>query len=145
MPTTYLAGMKTAKIIFTAIFMIALNTGNAQMKQYVFKDTFQIDLNDENPIYELEMDTLDNRENRRVKFCFTVAPTDSILFIERAFTSDPHYICDWPKEALQSGVVYEFSVCYVRKIGPDRKTMGFIMSNGTRVSFRFKSHWLGDY
>lgn len=69
---------------------------------------------------------------------FKYIGTDTVS-ITRAWTSDPHYICKYPQEPLVSGKIYSMSVCFYfgGQQGQFQKVMGFNLSNGAVVSFRF--------
>ena len=59
--------------------------------------------------------------------------------IIRAWTGDPHFICDYPKEPLKKGKIYTFNICFHfkdRKV-PFNKEMGFDLSNKRRIDFTF--------
>lgn len=60
------------------------------------------------------------------------------VVITRSWTSDPHFICDYPKEPLMPGKTYSFTVCFVNRCGPLNKTMGIDLSDGSTIPFRFK-------
>lgn len=61
------------------------------------------------------------------------------VYIRKPFTSDPHFICEYPKEPLVSGKIYSFEVCFthINRLGCFNKSMGFILSNDSVIIFRF--------
>ncbi len=72
---------------------------------------------------------------------FKYIGTDSLsVFITRTWTTDPHYICKFPREPLIPGEIYELTICFwhQNRIGAFQKTMGINLSNGERITFRFK-------
>lgn len=64
------------------------------------------------------------------------------VVIVKAWTNDPHFICGYPKEPLINGQIYSFTVCFSNngRIGRFNKIMGFDLSSGERISFRFKAN-----
>ncbi len=64
------------------------------------------------------------------------------VYIRRAWTGDPHYICRYPNEPLVYGKIYTFEVCFSfqSRQGPMWKQMGFELSNDKRINFLFKGH-----
>ncbi len=63
--------------------------------------------------------------------------SDTIHFV-RAFTSDPHFICGYPKGPIVPNQVYWIKICMhrMRRVGPSRKTMGLQTNTGERFNFR---------
>ena len=66
------------------------------------------------------------------------------LRITKAWTGDPHFICDYPKEDLIPDKVYSFNVCFSHKgrEGIMNKQMGFDLSDGNRVFMRFTGEYV---
>lgn len=66
------------------------------------------------------------------------------LRIVKAWTGDPHYICDYPKEDLIPNKVYSFKVCFSHKgrEGIMNKQMGFDLSDGNRVFMQFTAEYV---
>ena len=66
------------------------------------------------------------------------------VWITNAFTNDPHYICQWPKEMLIPGKVYAFKVCFTfqGRPGSFNKVMGFHLSNGISITYRVEGRVL---
>lgn len=63
---------------------------------------------------------------------------DEPVMINKAWTGDPHFICEYPKDSLVPGQHYKFVVCfYTKRHGKMAKSMGFRFSNGEMVVFRF--------
>jgi len=64
------------------------------------------------------------------------------VVIVKAWTNDPHFICGYPKEPLINGEIYSFTVCFSNngRAGHFNKIMGFDLSSGERISFRFKAN-----
>lgn len=63
---------------------------------------------------------------------------DSAVVITKAWTNDPHYICDYPTEPLIPGKVYAFSTCFSFFPGQFQKRMGFNLSNGEVITLIYK-------
>ncbi len=63
-------------------------------------------------------------------------------FIIRAWTGDPHYICEYPKHGLIKDKIYSMKICFAfkHKRGLFSKDMGLVLSNGDRIVFRFKGN-----
>ena len=66
------------------------------------------------------------------------------LRITKAWTGDPHFICDYPKEDLIPDKVYSFKVCFSHKgrEGKMHKQMGFDLSDGNRVFMLFSGEYI---
>lgn len=76
--------------------------------------------------------------NTRLRKPFKVTGSSPVI-IERAWTGDPHFICEYPKEPLFSGKVYWMTVCFAQQSrrGPFNKAMGFTLSDGQTITFVF--------
>jgi hypothetical protein len=66
------------------------------------------------------------------------------LSIKKAWTNDPYYICDYPKEELIPNKIYAFTICFSHKgrVGIMNKQMGFDLSDGNRVFMRFTGEYV---
>jgi hypothetical protein len=75
--------------------------------------------------------------NRLVKY-FKIIGKDT-LYIRNAWTGDPHYICEYPREPLIPGKTYSITICfwYEGRPGFYQKAMGFDLSNGDRATYIF--------
>jgi hypothetical protein len=84
----------------------------------------------------------ENKNNEVIKY-FKYLGTDS-LFITKAWTGDPHYICYYPKELLIPNKIYYFKVCFANegRQGKLNKKMGFNFSNGNTITFKFTGTYL---
>lgn len=111
---------------------------NADSTKIIFKDT----------LHHFVFDTLDNhlgtipsKNNRVVKY-FKYLGTDSV-HITRTWTSDPHFICKYPKELLIPHKIYSIQVCFFHngRQGHFHKKMGFDLSNGNRILYRFTGQY----
>jgi hypothetical protein len=63
------------------------------------------------------------------------------VVISSPWTSDPHFICDYPREPMLPSRIYFFKVCFYfegRGGYLFNKMMGFELSNGQRISFQFR-------
>lgn len=81
--------------------------------------------------------------NNKLKKTFIYTGADTV-FITRTWTGDPHFICEYPKEAIVKGKSYSFTVCFWNEGRPGlfHKTMGFELSNGEMIAFIFKGNVL---
>ena len=81
-------------------------------------------------------------ENSSLVKHFKYIGKDTIV-ITRTWTGDPHFICEYPREALIPNKIYSIKICFWHegKQGKMHKSMGFGLSDGNRVVLRF----LGDY
>jgi len=110
----------------------------AQNQEVVLKDTvgdFVFDAIIEN------LDTVPMRNASMVKY-FKYIGSDTVK-IERAFTNDPHFICEYPRNIiLKKNFVYPFTICFWFQSGKGyfHKNMGFTFSNGQRVEFLFNGY-----
>lgn len=101
---------------------------------HVFKDT----------IFDFAFDSLNcqmldmSPKNTRLAKTFKYLGNDTV-FIRRAWTNDPHFICKFPNEPLQKGKIYTFDVCFAfeGREGPFNKAMGFELSNDKVITMRF--------
>lgn len=69
---------------------------------------------------------------------------EDTIWIQKAWTGDPHFICDWPKEPLRPNKVYEIKICFFHKGRRGRlsKKMGLLLSNGERITFHFTGRYV---
>ena len=76
--------------------------------------------------------------NTRVTKYFQYLGEDGVC-ITKAWSSDPHFICMYPKEILIPGKIYSYTICFIHqgRKGPIDKSMGFRFSNETFVAIRF--------
>ena len=102
----------------------------------VFKDT----------LYNLAFDSLKHdlgeiiprNENNRLTKHFIYVGNEPMSIIG-TWTSDPHFICDWPKGPLIPYKVYAYTVCFWHegRQGSMHKEMGFYLSNGEKITLIF--------
>ena len=112
------------------------DTANIVFKDTVFNIAFDSifhNLGNIIPTYE---------HNRLVKH-FKYIGTKPIL-ITKVWTSDPHFICDFPNEPLVPNKIYSFTVCFCHqgRQGNMTKVMGFELSDGNRISFQFTGKYI---
>jgi hypothetical protein len=83
-----------------------------------------------------------NKQNRLVKY-FKYVGTDPVL-ITRAWSGDPHYICDYPREPLVPNKIYSYTICFWHKgrQGKLNKLMGFNLSDGNSIVLRFTGEYV---
>jgi hypothetical protein len=108
--------------------------------QYTFRDTlgnFVLD----SATHNLGQISQSKENNKLVKH-FKYIGKEPIV-ITRAWTGDPHYICEYPKEPLVFNQVYSFTVCFWHRYGQDKlnKKMGFRLSDGSTITLLF----IGQY
>ena len=128
-------------IIFIILFLPLLSKGQAvDSIPTVFKDT----------VYNLAFDSLKHncgQINPEADSKYLVKHFKYIgkepLRIIKAWTGDPHFICDYPKEDLIPDKVYSFKVCFSHKgrEGKMHKQMGFDLSDGNRVFMLFTGNY----
>jgi len=107
--------------------------------QFVFRDT----------MFNLVFDSLTHNfgdikpiNNRLIKH-FKYIGTEPI-FISRTWTTDPHFICEYPKELLMPNTVYSYTICFYHQNGGGiiNKKMGFNLSDGNRITIHFKGQYI---
>lgn len=81
--------------------------------------------------------------NTKLRKPFKYIGTEPAI-ISRAFTGDPHFICEYPKEVLVPGKVYWMTVCFWHESrrGKFVKHMGFELTNGQHITFEFSGEVL---
>jgi hypothetical protein len=141
------------KELFILILTIASMPTNGQYKkpEHPLLDTTNITFRD--TIFNVALDSTShnlgniipsnaNGNNKIVKH-FKYLGTDTI-FIERSFTGDPHFICEYPREPLIPNKIYSFTVCFFHqeRQGKLNKHMGFVLSDGNRITFKFTGTYL---
>jgi len=91
-----------------------------------------------------EITTMNFNQKSRIVKHFKYLGSDTV-FILKAWTTDPHYICDYPKTRLIPNQIYSFKVCFYHQShgGSMNKSMGFIISNGQNILMRFKGRYVG--
>jgi hypothetical protein len=69
---------------------------------------------------------------------------DEPIIIRRAWTGDPHYICEYPTEPLIPNKIYSFKVCFCHqgRQGKMIKLMGFDLNDYERITLVFKGTYL---
>jgi len=107
----------------------------------IFKDT----------IFNFAFDSIDNNlgkivptnENNRLVKYFKYIGTEPII-ITRAWTGDPHFICEYPREPLIPNKFYSFTICFWHqgRQGKMSKLMGFYLSDGNRITLKFTGTYL---
>ena len=67
------------------------------------------------------------------------------VWIESTWTTDPHIICEYPRGVLINEAIYSFKACFALKYtGHFYKTMGFILSNGKKITFTFQGNVISN-
>ena len=135
--------MKQLMLIIVNIFFLLSGIAQSVEKKqasFQFKDT----------VYNFVFDSVNNDlglvepvniNNRMIKhFIYT---GDTPVIISGTKTSDPHFICDYPKEPIVKGKVYAFTVCFYFENGKGvfNKVMSLELSDGRSIYFRFKGRY----
>lgn len=96
-------------------------------------DSFKHNLGDVPTTFEYDL----------VKF-FKYTGTDTVKISNR-WTTDPHIIYDYPTGVLINDQIYSFKVAfYLKHTGHFYKTLGFILSNGNKITFTFHGNVVSD-
>lgn len=77
-------------------------------------------------------------ENFNLRKPFKYIGKDTVFILEGT-TTDPHFICEFPKEMLIPGKVYSVKFCFWHRNrrGQFNKTMGLHLNNGQHINFVF--------
>ena len=138
--------MKISCICILLLFSSAILLGQDLPTLYVSIDSSK--LNEfRDTIYDFAFDSLTcnmvNMPERQMTVTkkFKYLGHDEIR-IDGAWTGDPFFICDYPKEFLKKGKIYTFNICFYFKNrkGPFKREMGFDLSNKKRISFTFRGN-----
>jgi len=115
---------------------LAMDTLNMTFKDTVFNFAF------DSIAHNLGNIVPTNENNRLVKY-FKYIGKEPIV-ITRAWTGDPHFICEYPQEPLIPNKIYSFTICFWHqdRQGKMAKVMGFDLSDGNRISFMFTGTYL---
>lgn len=115
-------------------------TQSAIESEFKFRDT----------VYGIAIDSLNNDlglitpVDEPIYFLkhFTYTGTNEI-WITKTWTSDPHYICDYPKEKLIPNKIYSLKICLSHKSrsGMVNKQLGFYLSDGHMIQLHLKGHY----
>lgn len=107
----------------------------------VFKDTLH-NLVFDSTTHHLGMIQPTNEGTKLVKY-FKYIGTD-VELIMKAWTSDPHYICVYPKKPLIPNKIYSFTICFWHsgKRGKMNKEMGFNLLDNNKITLRFTGEYL---
>jgi len=131
-------------IILFIILILNAYSASAQHelnKEIVFKDTV-LNLAFDSLKHDLGKINPDKVGKYLVKH-FKYIGTEPLKIV-RAWTGDPHYICDYPEEELIPNKVYTYTICFSHKgkAGKMHKQMGFDLSNGKRVFMLIKGEYI---
>jgi len=136
-------------IIITFLFTTLVTYGQSEKSSKLSEDIINITFKD--TVFNFAFDSIahnlgnivpTNENNRLVKY-FKYIGTEPII-ITRAWTGDPHYICEYPRESLIPNKIYSFTICFYHqdRQGKMTKVMGFDLSDGNRISFKFTGTYL---
>jgi hypothetical protein len=136
-------------ILITFLFTTVVTYGQVGKSSKLSVDTLNMTFKD--TVFNFAFDSIahnlgniapKNENNRLVKY-FKYIGTEPIV-ITRAWTGDPHFICEYPREPLIPNKIYSFTVCFwhLDRLGKMTKVMGFDLSDGNRVSFMFTGTYL---
>lgn len=143
--------MTKLKILLLLVFIITtvLTYGQNEKAAKILLDTTNITFGDS--IFNMVVDSIFNNlgqivptnDNNRLVKHFKYIGTVPI-FITRVWTEDPHFICEYPKEQLIPHKIYSFTVCFCHqdRQGNMTKIMGFDLSDGNKISFKFKGTYI---
>jgi hypothetical protein len=83
--------------------------------------------------------------NTKLQIPFQYIGKDSVC-IARTWTNDPHYLSSYPQENLVPGKWYHLEVSFYHKDRPGyfSKMMGFYLSNGENILFKFSGTVMPD-
>jgi hypothetical protein len=124
-------------LLNSIVMLYGQKTTTLNPNSIVFKDT----------LFTIVTDSLSHNlgdippfNNKLVKY-FKYIGSESV-YITRAWTGDPHFICEYPTSPLIKGEIYSFTVCFSNqgRVGHFNKVMGFNLSSGERISFTFKGN-----
>lgn len=69
---------------------------------------------------------------------------DSPILLSHVFTSDPHFICEYPTEPILPGKIYSFKVCFtfsvIKGMREWREVMGFVLTTGEVINLKFQGN-----
>lgn len=128
--------------VFAALLLLAGRVSAQQDEQYpvVFKDTSGFFVFDS---LNINMG-LGEASKMRSRYTghFKYFGADKIQ-ITKAFTGDPHFICNYPREFLVPGKTYSFDICFYHHFngGKYRKSMGFILSDNSTILIRVSGQY----
>ena len=99
----------------------------------IFRDT----------LYGLAFDSLEHNLGevrdgirRSVKYLKNVS--DEPIIIYSAWTTDPHFICAYPKHPIMPNGIDSFYICWAERRGAVNKQMGFFISSKPYLCLHFK-------
>ena len=132
------------RLIILTIFIIESNVGFSQInvseKVYPRIIFLSVDSVKDAIHYKanIDLDTLSD-EVRLIHFSFRYTGKAD-LYISSQYTSDPHFICMFPKEPLLFGNLYSFDICFsfYKDSGIFKKMMGFRLSDDSWIDFTVK-------
>lgn len=143
--------MQKKLLVLILTLATTLTFGQSQRSAKILLDTTSITFRD--TIFNIAFDstshnlgniipTNENENNELVKkFKYLGADT---IYIRKAWTGDPHFICEYPQEPLITNKIYSFTVCFFHKgrQGTLYKHMGFNLSDGKKITFKFTGVYL---
>jgi hypothetical protein len=134
-------------LIFCTPVFSQNNSYNIPEPEIIFRDTVEM-LAFDSATHSLS--TTNKTVNFRIVKHFKNIGQSPVI-ISQAFTSDPHFICEYPREPMIQGKVYAFKVCFTfTSSSVDyhwKKTMGFILSDEKRIDLHFEGDvkaWKGE-
>lgn len=140
--------MKYSKYVALVVTTLILSWQNKIIAQ---SEGFSNSVELRDTIYQFVFDSLNHdlgiidpkiKGTSHVKKYFMYFGNEPML-ISRAWTGDPHFICDYPKEPLEKGKLYSFTICFYHqgRGGILKKRMGFTLMNGNRITMNFKGNY----
>ena len=122
---------------FVSVFLLTYLV-NAQSNKTINLDTLQFNDTIGSLAFQskvIDLGARDSLPNKLTRYFIYLSDTPTI--ITKALTSDPHFICYYPREVLEKGKVYEFTICFANRgyPGPMNKRLGFQLDNGEQIYF----------
>lgn len=136
-------------ILITFLFTTLVTCGQIGKTPKLSVDTLNITFKD--TVFNFAFDSIahnlgnivpTNENNRLVKY-FKYIGTEPII-ISGAWTGDPHFICEYPREPLIPNKIYSFTICFYHqdRQGKMTKVMGFDLSDGNKILFKCTGTYL---
>lgn len=114
--------MQKKLLVLILTLATTLTFGQSQKSAKILLDTTSITFRD--TIFNIAFDStshnlgniIPTNENENIELVkkFKYLGTDTI-YIRKAWTGDPHFICEYPQEPLITNKIYSFTVCFFTK------------------------------
>ncbi len=123
--------------IHSAVLGQPKKVDNSRPDTVVFRDTIHFVVADSFAHHFGNIPPVNQRLTKYLKYI----GQDTVVIV-RTWTSDPHFICDYTRTPLTYGTVFPITFCFYfqgRGYG-FHKVMGFDLSNGSVISFKFQGN-----